>query len=77
MHSTGDTGTEVVIITWRIRTAQDLMAGVAAAEMDITAEAAVGEGGMVKTSTPTPPTKTERKLGAAVRTDMKEVGPRR
>ena len=37
------------------------------AETEITAEAAVGEGAMVQT--PTPPTKTDSKLGEAVRTD--------
>ena len=36
----------------------------------------MGEGEMVQTPTP-PPTKTDRKLGAAVRTDAKEVGWRR
>ena len=41
-----------------------------------TEEAAVGEGAMVQKSTP-PPTKMDRKLGAAVRTDVKEVGRRR
>ena len=40
-----------------------------------TAEAAVDEGAMVQT--PTPPTKTDRKLEAAVRTNAKEVGRRR
>ena len=45
------------------------------AETEITAEAAVGEGEMVQT--PTPPTKTVRKLGEADRTDAKEVGRRR
>ena len=43
----------------------------AAAETDKAAEAAVGEGEMVQTITP--PTKTDRKLKAAVRTDAKEV----
>ena len=42
---------------------------------DIMAEAAVGKGAMVQT--PTSPTKTDRKLGAAVRTEAKEVGRRR
>ena len=46
------------------------------AETEITAEAAVGEGGMVQTPTP-PPTKTDRKLGVEVRTDVTEVGRRR
>ena len=40
-----------------------------------TVEAAVGEGAMVQT--PTPPTKTDRKLGVEVRTDAKEVGWRK
>ena len=40
-----------------------------------TAEAAVGEGPRVQTLTP--PTKTDRKIGAAVRTDAKEVGWRK
>ena len=48
------------------------MADVEAAETDKTAEAAVGEGAMVQT--PPPPTKTDIKLGAAVRMDAKEVG---
>ena len=42
------------------------------AETEITAEVAVGKGEMVLT--PTPPTKTDRNLGAAVKTDKKEVG---
>ena len=44
-------------------------------EMVTTAEAAVREGTMVQT--PTPPTKTGRKLGAADRPVAKEVGWRR
>ena len=75
MHPTGDTGTGAVIGTRRIRTAQYLVADVAdvaAEETEITAEVAVGEGEMVQT--PPPPTKTDRKLGAADRTDAKEVG---
>ena len=44
-------------------------------EREITAEAAMGEGGMVQTPPP-PPTNTDRKLGAADRTDAKEVGRR-
>ena len=48
------------------------MADVAATETEITAEAAVGEGEMVQT--PTPHTKTDRKLGASDRTDAKKVG---
>ena len=51
------------------------MADVAAAETEITAEVAVGEGEMVQT--PTPLTKTDIKFGAADRTDAKEVGRRR
>ena len=70
-----DTGTGAVIGTRRIRTAHDLVADVAdmaAAETDITAEWTVDEKAMVQKTTP--PTKTDRKLGAAVRTDAKEVG---
>ena len=74
-HPTGDTGTGAVIGTRKIRTAQVLVADVAAAETDIMAEAAVGEGAMVQT--PTPPTKTDRKLGAADIRVAKEVGRRR
>ena len=48
------------------------VADVATAETKKTAEAAVGEGEMVQK--PTTPTKTDRKLGAAVRTDAKELG---
>ena len=48
-ESHGDTGTGVVIGTRRIIMAQDLVADVAAAETEITAGAAVGEGGMVQT----------------------------
>ena len=58
---------------------QDLaadMADVAAAETGKMAEAEVGVGEMVQPQTP-PPTKTDRKLGAAVRTDRKKVGRRR
>ena len=40
-----------------------------------TVEAAVGKIAMVQT--PTPPTKTDRKLGVEVRTDAKEVGRRK
>ena len=57
-HPTGDTGTGAVIGTRRIRTAQDLVTDVAAAETEIMAEESVGEGAMVQT--PTPPTKTDR-----------------
>ena len=77
-HPTGDTGTGAVIGTWRIRMAQDLVADVvdvAAAETEITAEAAVGKGAMVQT--PTPPTKTDKKLRAEDRTDAKGVVRRR
>ena len=48
---------------------------VAAAEKFRTAEAEVGVGEMVQPRTP--PTKRDRKIGAAVRTDRKEVGRRR
>ena len=72
-HPMGEPGTGAVIGNWRTRTAQDLVADVAAAETDKTA--AVDEGAMVQT--PTSPTKTYRKLGAAVRTDGKDVGQRR
>ena len=73
-YPTGDTvpGADITDIgTWRIRTARDLVADVAEAETEITAEAAVGEGEMVQT--PTPPTKTVRKLGAADIMDVKEL----
>ena len=43
-------------------------------ETEITAEAAVCEGAMVQK--PTPPTNTDRKLGAEDRTVAKEVGRR-
>ena len=49
-----------------------LVAYVVEAETVITAEAAVRKGGMVQT--PTPPTKTGRKIGAADRPVAKEVG---
>ena len=49
---------------------------VAAVETVRTAEAELGVGEMVQPRTP-PPTKTDRKIGAAVRTDRKEVGRRR
>ena len=75
-HPTGDTGTGAVIRTRRLRMARDLVADVAAVETEITADVAVGKGAMVQTPTP-PPTKTDRKLGAADRTDAKEVGRRR
>ena len=70
-HPTGDMGTGAVLGTRRLIMAQDLVADVAGAETEITAVAAMGEGGMVQT--PTPPTKTDRKLRAADRTDAKEV----
>ena len=75
--TTEDTGTgeEITDIgTRRLRTAQDLVAAVVEAETEITEEAVVREGEMVQT--PTPPTKTDRKLGAADRTAAKEVGRR-
>ena len=49
---------------------------VAAEETVRAAEAEVGVGEMVQPRTP-PPTKTDRKIGAAVRTDRKELGWRR
>ena len=49
-HPAGDTGTGEVIGTRILRTAQDLVVDVAAAETEITA--AVGEGEMVQTTTP-------------------------
>ena len=55
MHTTGETGTGEVIGTQRLRTAQYLVAyvaDVAAADTEITAEATVGEGEMVQTTTP-------------------------
>ena len=75
---TGDTGTgaDFTNIGTRIlRMAQDSVADVAEAETEITVEAGVREGAMVQT--PTPPTKTDRKIGAADRTVAKEVGRRR
>ena len=74
----GDTGTGADIMdigTRRLRTARDLVADVAEADTEITAEATVGEGVMVQT--PTPLTKTDRKIGLADRTDAKEVSQRR
>ena len=53
-HPTGDTGTGAVIGTWRTRTAQDFLAGVAAAETFKTAEAEVGVGEMVQPQPPPP-----------------------
>ena len=72
---TRDTGTGEDITdigTLKLRTAKYLAAAVVEAETEITEEAAVREGAMIQT--PTPPTKTDRKLGAADRTDAKEVG---
>ena len=66
-HPTRDPGTGTV---------PDLAADavdVAAAETVRTAEGEVGVGEMVQPRTP-PPTKTDRKIGVAVRTDRKEVG---
>ena len=75
---TGDTGTGVDIMdigTRRHRTAQDLVADMVEAETVITAEAALREEAMFQT--PTPHTKTDRKIGAADRPFAKEVGWRR
>ena len=58
---TGDTGTWADITdigTWRLRTEQYLVADVAEAETEITAEVAVGKGEMVQTPSP-PPRRTE------------------
>ena len=80
----GDTGKgsgETVPETWRERTtgtARELVADkvvTLVVDMEITAEAEVSKGEMV--TTPTPPTKTGGKCGAAVRTVKKEVGRRR
>ena len=71
----GDTRTGVDftdIGTQTLRTARDLVTDKAEAETEITAETSVCKGAMVQT--PTPPTKTDRKLGAADRTVKKEVG---
>ena len=68
-HPTGDFGTGTV---------PDLaadMVDMATAETVRTAEAEVGVCEMVQPRTP--PTKTDRKIGVAVRTDRKEVGRRR
>ena len=75
---TGDTKTGAEITdtgTQRNRTARYLVVDVVEEETGITAEVAVREGDMVQT--PTPPTKTYRKLGAADRPVAKEVGRRR
>ena len=71
-HPTREPGKGAVIKTRRPRTEHNLVADVAEAEMGKTAEAEVGVGEMVQPQTP--PTKTDRKLGAAFRTDGKEVG---
>ena len=71
---TGDTGSGTDITTIGIRrhrTAQYLVADVVEVETVTMAEAAVREGTIVKTPTPPPPTKTDRKLGAAERTVAK------
>ena len=68
-HPMGDPGTGTV---------PDLAANVvdvAATDTVRTAEAEVGVGEMVQPRTP--PTKTDRKIGVAVRTDRKEVGQSR
>ena len=77
--TTGDTGAGADITDigiQRLRMAQYLVAAVVEAETEITAEAAVRKGGMVQKLTP-PPTKTDRKLGAADITVAKEVGQRK
>ena len=77
-HPTGDPGTGVDIETRRNRTFTDLVADVvdmAAAETGRTVEAEVGVKDLVQPRPP--PTKIDRKIGAAVRTDRKEVGWRR
>ena len=74
-HPTGEPGTGADIETWRPRTDPYLaadVADVAAAETRKTAEAEVGVGEMVQPQKT--PTKTDRELEAAVRTDRKEVG---
>ena len=65
------------IETRRPRTDPGLAVDVVATETGRTAEAEVGVGEMVQPQTPPPPTKTDRKLRAAVRTDRKKVGRRR
>ena len=74
-HPTGEPGTGEDIETQRSRTDPYLAADVAAAETGKTAEAEVGVGEMVQPNPP--PTKTDRNLGEAVRTEGKEVGWRR
>ena len=71
----GDIGTGADftdIGTRRLRTARDSVAAVVEAETEIMEEAAVRKGEMVQT--PTPTTKTDRKIGAADRMDAREVG---
>ena len=78
-HPAGDPGTGVDIETQRHRTVPDLaedLVDVAAAEIGRTAEAEVGAEEMIQPR-PFLPTKTDRKIGAAVRTDRKEVCQRR
>ena len=75
---TGVTGSGADITTIGIRrhrTAQYLVADVVEVETGTMAEAAVREGTIVQT--PTPPTKTGRKIGATDRPVVKEVGWRR
>ena len=67
MHSTGEPGKGADIETWRPRTDPDLAADVAAAETGKTVEEEVGVGEMVQPQTP--PTKTDRNIGEAVRTE--------
>ena len=77
-HPTGDHETGADIETRRQRAVPDLAADVvdvAAAETVRTAEVEVGVGEIVQPRTPH--TKTDRKIGAAVRTDRKEIGRRR
>ena len=77
-HTTGEHGKGSDIETRRPRTDPDLAADVADVEATETgkmAEAEVGVGEMVQPQTP--PNKTDRKIGEAVRTDKKEVGRRR
>ena len=82
MGDTGKGAGETVPETRRDRTkgtAQDAVVDKVVTlmgEMEITAEAEVHEGDMVTTPIP-PPTKTDRKCGAAIRTVGKEVGRRR
>ena len=60
-YPAGDTGTGADftdIGTWRLITAQDLVAAVVDAETEITADEAVRKGAMVQTPTP-PPRRTK------------------